>query len=261
MQDWLARAWGAVWLAGVLMLAGAAAGASSGGGDQPATSGQEQPSGQSARRALSPRLRMVLDKLDAASGKVTDVTARIVYKREIPLLEESQKSRGALVFKKPNKLALKLGKPRNEEVVSNGKLWWLVNHNDRQVEIYKAAEPGQGSQETAFLDFSYGKSSDELLKEYTVELLSEAKDKAGVTTYRLKFTPKRRPDRPARYAAIEVEVSDKDWLPQVLVLHESGGEIIHTYTLSHVRLNTGVKDKAFEYKPPSGYTVLRPDES
>lgn len=210
---------------------------------------------------LPPELRMVLDKLDEANEKLKDVTARVIYESEIPLLDDKQRCRGSLIFRKPDCILLKLGKPRNEDLYTNGKTWWLVSHNYKQVEIYQAAEPGEGGQETAFLDFAYGSSSEKLLKDYRVELVrKEKREKEEETLYRLKFTPRPKKDRRARYAAIEVEVSDKGWLPRVLVLHESGGDIIHTYRLSKIKTNTDVKQSIFECKPPRGYNIFRPEE-
>lgn len=218
---------------------------------------------RAAREHLPPELRMVLEKLDKANAELQDVTARVTYERAIPLLDEKEKSKGSLIFKKPGCIALKLGKPRNEEVYTNGKQWWVVSHDDKQVEIYTAADRGQGSQESAFLDFGYGTGSDKLLDDYEVVLTSKEQlshDDEEETLYHLKFTPRERPDRPARYAAIEAVISDTLWLPQVLVLHESGGEIVHTYTLRRTRTNTEVEEDVFEYSPPRGYTVLRPEE-
>jgi outer membrane lipoprotein-sorting protein len=225
----------------------------------PAPSAQEEETPQ----VLSPELKAVLDKLDEANKKLTDCTASVVYERAIPLLDEKQKSRGSLIFKKPNRIVLKLGKPRNEDVYTNGKTWWVVDHGDKQVEVYEAAQSGEGERETAFLDFGFGRGSEAFLKDYTVELTGKESrpmdDEKTETLYRLKFTPRPKKDQPpARYEAIEVVLSDQLYLPEVLVLHESGGEIVHTYTLSKVKLNTGVKDDVFEYEPPRGYTVLHP---
>jgi outer membrane lipoprotein-sorting protein len=217
---------------------------------------------EEALKALPPELRTVMDKLDEANRKLEDVSADVTYERAIPLLDEKQVSHGTLVFKKPARIILKLGKPRNEAVYTNGKQWWVVSEDEKQVEIYEAANAGHESQETAFLSFGYGSGTEKLLEEYTVELVGKApaESDAQEMVYRLKFTPRERPDRPVRYAAIEVEIADKLWLPSVLVLHESGGEIVHTYRLSKVRTNTGVKDEAFNYEPPRGYTILRPQE-
>jgi len=214
--------------------------------------------GDAALKALPPELQTVLNNLDEANRKLEDVTAKVAYERAISLLDEKQKSLGSLVFKKPDFIILKLGKPRNEEVYTNGEKWWVVSKDRKQVEIYTAAKAGQGSQEAAFLDFGYGSSSKKLLQDYNVELTgkTEAQSDGKETVYHLKLTPRQRPDRPARYAAIEVQVSDKLWLPRVLVLHESDGEIVHTYVLSDIRINTGVKDAQFNYEPPGGYNVV-----
>jgi outer membrane lipoprotein-sorting protein len=232
--------------------------------DQPSAEAAAKPA-QAPRKELPPELRMVLDKLDQANRDLKDVTAKVAYERAIPLLDEKEKATGSLLFKKPDRIVLKLGKPREEEVHTNGQTWWVVSHRDKQVEIYQAAKEGAGNREAAFLDFGYGGGSEKILKDYQAELVSkevrEGEDEgAKETLYRLKFTPLAEPGRPAHYAAIEVVISDKLWLPHELVLHESGGEIIHTYALTDIRTNTEVKDEQFDYEPPRGYTVLRPQE-
>lgn len=209
---------------------------------------------------LPPQLQHVLRKLDEANEGLEDATARVTYEREIPLLDSKQKSRGELVYKAPNLLRLELGKPRNEEVRTDGEHWWVISHDDKQVEVYRAAEGDQGGQETAFMGFGYGTGAEELLEEYDVELLSVTPpapdEEKGETLYRLKFTPVERPDRPAKYETIEAVVGDRVWLPQKIVLHEEGDEVVHTYSLSRIRLNTGVKADSFEYDPPRGYNTV-----
>ena len=222
---------------------------------------EEEPAQQ-----LSPELKAVLDKLDAANKTLQDCTADVAYERAIPLLDEKQKSRGSLIFKKPGRIVLKLGKPRNEDVYTDGKTWWVVRNEDKQVEVYQAAKTDEGDRETAFLNFGYGAGSETFLKDYKVELLGkesrpiEGSDKTEAL-YRLRFTPLPKKDQPpSRYEAVEVVIGDQLWLPNVLILHESGGEIVHTYTLLKIKTNTGVKDQVFEYEPPHGYTVLHPQE-
>lgn len=215
------------------------------------------------RPELPPELREVLDRLDEANAELVDVRAKVTYTRLIPLLDNKRKSKGSLVFKKPDRLVMKLGRPDNEEVRTNGRLWWVVSHNDKQVDIYEAAAEGQGSREAAFLSIGYGQSSEELLEDYDVELLDATQtegDEGKVTAYRIKFTPVGRPDQPPRYEFIEAEVADDVWLPRLLVLYERDGTIVHTYALSRMKVNTDVEDDEFEYEPPRGYNVVRLDE-
>ena len=237
-----------------------------------------------AETPLSPELQRVLDALDEANEKLKDVRAKVRYRREIPLLEESQECDGSLAYKKPNLIHLKLGKPRNEELYTDGKTWWFISHNDKHVEAYEVVSedqdadaeqqegPGANEQappapaEASFLTFGYGQSSEALLKQYRITLESsggpcgdeaeEEKVKEGearVTCYRLRFEPRDK-DAPAQFDAIETEVADDLWLPRKIVLYESRGEIVHTFRLHDIKLNSGLKAKEFAYKLPRGYT-------
>jgi outer membrane lipoprotein-sorting protein len=212
-------------------------------------------------QAVAPEARRVLEAIDKAGENVRDMEARVSYLRAIPLLDEVQRSRGKLVFRKPDLLALELGKPREEEIRSNGKTWWVVSHGNRLVEVFDASP--EAGREAAFLQFGYGKGSEVLLKEYGAELVSRELTREGDQEFEvclLRFVPREHADRPARYAAVEVQVSSKDWLPRKIVLHESGGEVLHTYELSRLKLNTDVPLDDFEYDPPAGYTVRRPED-
>lgn len=207
----------------------------------------------------SPELKHVLDKLDEANAALEDVEANVEYRREIPLLDEAEECDGSLEFKKPNLIHLELGKPRNEELYSNGRQWWVISHNDQQVEIYPVAESEEAASEAAFLAFGYGQSSEQLLREYEVTLEGAHKQEKAPIMYRLKFVP-RDEDAPAQFSAIEVEVTDDLWLPRAFVLHESEGEIIHTFRLKKIKLNRGMKTESFTYEPPFGYVVLEPQQ-
>ncbi|MFW6189569.1 MAG: LolA family protein [Planctomycetota bacterium] len=214
---------------------------------------------------LPARLQSVLRKVDEQNENLKNVRARVRYERKIPLLDERETSSGSLIFEKPDHIALELGEPRNEAVYTNGEKWWVVDHDAEQVEIYEAAEDEKRGREAAFLDFGYGRGAEALLKDYEIELVGtetkERKEHEGEETlYRLKFVPRPREGRPSRYAAVEVMVSDARWLPHELVLHESEGEIIHTYRLAEIKTNTEIDDEdVFRYDPPRGYTVLHPE--
>jgi outer membrane lipoprotein-sorting protein len=210
-----------------------------------------------ARSELPPKLQQVLNALDEANKKVEDVRADIEYLREIPLLEESQKSNGTIAFKKPNLIHLKLQKPRNEEVCTDGKQWWVVSHNDKQVEIYSAEGSADAMAEASFLTIGYGESSENLLKKYVITLEdARGKQEGRPKTYRLKFVPRKGDAPAARFSAIELELPESLWLPSMMVLHESDGEIIHTFQFKNVKLNSGIKEKEFVYEPPKGYVIV-----
>jgi len=268
------------------------------GCEAPAAADQQKPDDQqepNVQEEMPPELRAVLDKLDEANKTLKDLRANLVYRREIPLLDEFDECKGALEFKKPHLIHMKLGKPLEEEMYSDGKCWWLISHRDKQVEIYEIVttetpedpkeetpqEPTEGTPpdpkegtppaprvdaraaEASFFDFGLGRSSEKLLRDYRIELLGqevekdEDEDKEPLTCYRLRFTP-RQEAGPARFCKIEVELADDLWLPRLIVLHESDGNIVHKLQLKDVKLNTGLKPKRFVYKRPKGYVEVRP---
>ncbi|MFW6044231.1 MAG: LolA family protein [Planctomycetota bacterium] len=210
---------------------------------------------------LPAELRMVLDKLDEANEDLEGITADVLYTREIPLLDETEESDGSLKYMKPGWIHMNLGEPREEEICSNGNKWWLIAHRDQQVEIYEAADREDEVAEASFLTFGFGRSSRELIEDYTVELedSDEVKDDNGETyrRWKVKFEP-RNEEREARFATIQVILSDRRWLPKKIVLHESEGEIIHGFELTDVDLNPGLAEEDFDVSIPDGYSVIRP---
>ena len=209
---------------------------------------------------LPPELQRILKGLDEANAKVKAMRADVEYEREIELLDDFQRAKGYMEFLKPNMLHLKLGKPRDEEVYTDGKLWWIINHDDKRVEIYEASGSEGAGAEAAFLTFGVNESANKLLARYQVELVDtitippkkEEKDKKPEVRYRLKFVPRDK-KAPAQYAAVEVELPEGVWLPSLLVLYEADGEIVHRFRFTKLDLEPKLKPKDFIYKRPRGY--------
>ncbi len=219
--------------------------------------------GRREEGAVSPELADVLERIDEANRGLETVKARIEYTRAIPLLGESESSEGRLAFKTPDSIHLSLQRPRNEEIVTDGRTWWLVDHNARQVEIYQADREG-GLAEASFLDIGYGRGVDELKRDYTITLLAteevevEVDGRAEIRVRRrLGFEPKD-DGKPARFERMEVRMTEPLFLPETIVLHESDGEIIHTFRLSDIVLNDEIEDSRFVHEVRRGYGVIQP---
>ena len=213
--------------------------------------------------ALSPQVKSVLKNVEEVGEGLTTVECEVRYTRSIPLLEEEEECEGELVFEKPDRLVLRLGEPRNEDAYTDGSKWWIVSHNDRQVEVYRMVENPRQTREAAFLKFGYGRSARELLDQYKISLAekrsvpADGDESEEVTEYILRFTP-REQEAPSRYSWIEVAVREGTWLPARLRLAENEGRIMHIYRLKDRQLNVDLKDGVFTYSPPEGYTILQP---
>ncbi len=205
-------------------------------------------------------LTQLLDKINAANKQLESVKADINYQRDIPLLGESEKSSGKFYFVPPDKISMALDKPRNEEIYSDGEKWWLVDHSANQVEIYTVDAEGRMA-ESAFLTLGYGSGCEDLREKYDLKLLDktrETKENNDVKTHtewHVRLTPKDK-EKSARFDQMEFEVSDDLFLPHKVILYESDGEIIQSYSLNNIRLNEKIDDKRFIGDIPRGYTTI-----
>lgn len=213
--------------------------------------------------ALSPQVKEVLNRVEKAGKGLKTVKCDVQYTRSIPLLEEKEECDGELLFEKPDKLVLKLGEPRNEDAYTDGSKWWIVSHNDKQVEVYRMVENPRQTREAAFLKFGYGRSARKLLDQYEISLAEKRSVEAGedgsgtVTEFVLRFTP-REQEAPSRYSWIEVAVREGTWLPVRLRLAENEGRIMHIYRLADRKLDVDLQEGIFTYDPPEGYNILQP---
>lgn len=219
--------------------------------------------GGAAEESMSRELQKLLERVDEANRELETVAAAIRYTRAIPLLDESESSCGRLFFRAPNKIHLTLAEPRNEEMVSDGGTWWIVDHNARQVEVY-ATDAALPVAETAFLKFGYGGGVKDLEEEYRIRLLSveetePADEESGRRRKRwlLELLPADE-EAPARYERMEFEITQELYLPETMVLYESDGEIVHRFELENIEINGEPAPSRFVYDIPRGYTVIRP---
>ncbi len=220
-------------------------------------------------QTLPSELVNLFERVNEANEKLEHLTADINYQRAIPLLGDSEVSSGSFAFIPPDKIYLKLGEPRNEELVSDGEKWFVADHNARQVEIY-AADKDMAVAESAFLKIGYGSDMSTLAEEYDISLLEQGEvdkqeadqetrsDLAGKTEFwHLRFEPKDKQTH-AHYEQMEVKITDRFYLPETIILHESDGEILHTFELQNIDLDAEISPEIFEYEPPRGYSIITP---
>ena len=214
--------------------------------------------------ALPEQVQTVLSHVEKAGEGLKTLRADVEYTRSIPLLEEKEQCTGTLLFHTPDRLALRLGEPRNEDIYSNGDRWWVVSHDQQQVEIYRAVENPRRAREAVFLKFGYGRSVRSLLTEYSVEIARtnqvkpSDRDANKVTEYVLRFTPRKGREVPSRYSWIEVAVREGRWMPARIKLAEDGGRILHVFRMANRTPGVEVEEGTFTYTPPEGYNILRP---
>jgi outer membrane lipoprotein carrier protein len=192
-----------------------------------------------ARPAASDTARALQQKYD----HVKDFTADFTHVYEGGVLKKTARETGTVQIKKPGMMRWDYTTPERKEFVSDGHKVYSYVPTDKQVIV--STMPSDDQATTAVL-FLTGKGN--LTRDFDVSYA----DGAAPDTWALRLDPRRKQ-------------RDYDWL--VLVVDRSTLQIrgltaadqqggTSTFTFTNYRENTGVPDKAFEFKIPRGTDVI-----
>ncbi|MBI2559881.1 MAG: outer membrane lipoprotein carrier protein LolA [Planctomycetes bacterium] len=205
----------------------------------------------------------VLDEVERANKTFESIEADLTFTKIIPLLEVNEVSNGEIRYKKPGYAYIKFSEPRNEINVIDGEYVWIFHPGAKQVEKYKAkmdAQEGdsQATQGINFFELGYKGSVAEAKKGYEISLI-EKKVEKGKRFYVLELIPKvNLPEADDRYSKIHLWIEEGFWLPSVIELFESEGEIVNKIELNNIALNKPMPAKTFQFVIPKGVEVIEP---
>jgi outer membrane lipoprotein carrier protein len=191
------------------------------------------------RPAASDTARALQQKYD----HVKDFTADFTHAYVGGVLKKKALERGTVEIKKPGMMRWDYTAPERKEFVSDGHKVYSYVPADKQVVI--SSIPSDDEATTAVL-FLTGKGN--LIRDFDVSYA----DGAAPDTWALRLDPHRKQ-------------RDYDWL--ILVVDRATLQIrgltaadrqggTSTFTFTNYRENTGVPDKAFEFKIPRGTDVV-----
>lgn len=198
----------------------------------------------------------LLDEVERANKAFESIEADLTYTKIIPLLEVNEVSRGKIKYKKPDKAYINFSAPRNEINVIDGEYVWIFHPEARQVEKYRTKDKTQDAQGMSFFELGYKSSMVEANKRYEISLI-EKKVEKGKKFYVLELIPKANQAN-ERYSKIHLWIEEGFWLPSVIELFESEGEIINKIEINNVALNKPIPDKIFQFVVPKGVEVIEP---
>ena len=163
-----------------------------------------------------------------------------------PTYGEAKKTSGTLKLKKPGKMIWDYKDGQDADYYANGETLWMVEHDTRQVIKTKVDD---NSEVNAALKFLFG--GEKLLREFRVQYGSKDRiERYGdADHYVLQLKPKQK---------------NKHYKGLVLVVHATTGRVdsfvvyntdgsSNYFQLRSIRTNSGIADKLFEFKLPSGY--------
>lgn len=200
------------------------------------------------------RLEEILKKVEEANARLKTMEADIKYSRVIALLDSEEVSIGTLKYKKPKQINIRFMPPRNEISVVDGSYIWIYHPEERQVEKYKM-NSNRAPQGMDIFDLGYEYNVEKIKENYSITLLDNISTEEG-TLFHIELIPKDTFD--SEYDRILLWVREGLWLPVQFQLFESDGEIVNTFELSNILINTEIPDKTFILNLPEDVDIIEP---
>lgn len=187
----------------------------------------------------------ILQRASRAYEAVRSLEASFTQDLTVPLLDSTQRSRGKLYVRRPDRFALRFTDPAGDLVVVDGRYVWLYypSSDPKQVMRAPASEGGQS------LDFQR-----EFLSNPTERfnaVLNGVESVGGRPAYALTLTPK----RGSPYRQVRLWVDRQDALVRRFEITEQN-ETVRRLELRDLKPNASLSDNLFRFSPPPGVQVF-----
>lgn len=189
-------------------------------------------------------LEKEISGIESTYQAIGGLSANFTQKTYIAVMNKTIANAGEIQWKKPGKFLINYTGERPQKYISNGKKIWIYVPGDTQVEVYKVS-PKTVSKEV--LEFMRG----------FVNIRANYKitgwKKQG-TVVELTLVPT---FGDAPYSQLKCRFRADHLLDEVTIYNVTGN--ISTYKFSDIRVNSGVSDDIFEFKPPKGVKEVSVD--
>ena len=210
----------------------------------------------------------VLKEIESANKTIISIKAKIKMTRSIPLLESEDVSEGSFAYRKPKRFFIKFKPPRNEVNIIDDKHIWIYHIDQSQVEKYPVNEMGNDSFMNIFFNFGINETTDIIKEKFDVTVEEDdaslgdktrknAKSENG-KFYRLELNPKPGKSSLGNYSKIKIWVQDGKWVPIVIELDESGGEVLNRIELTNMTINGHLSPKDYQFRIPDDVIIIEP---
>jgi outer membrane lipoprotein carrier protein len=200
-----------------------------------------------ASPALAQGVDATLDRAIAAYGKVKTVRASFTQTVTNPLLGKSATSRGEVVQRRPQYIAVRFTDPAGDRIVADGSHIWIYLPSTNPGQVVKApiGSDGAGVPDVTaqFLTAPRAK--------YTVADGGRATVN-GRAAHVLKLSAK---DRSLPFATATVWVDDADALVRQFETTDGSG-VVRRVTITGLTTNAAVDGSAFRFTVPKGVKVF-----
>ncbi len=192
-------------------------------------------------------IKSVVQSIQNNYEKIDDFHANFIQEQTVRALDKTQTAKGEVWFKKPGKMRWNYYSPYKDEIVSDGKVLWFYNDEDKQVIESEIAEV-KDTQSTTTLLSGLGN-----LGELFDASFAEPSDLDTNGNYLIDLKPKSEEEE---YNKVTLSVDKKDKMVQSIFLYDPYGNLTKV-TLEDVKINKGISDPLFTYKAKDGVEVIK----
>jgi outer membrane lipoprotein carrier protein len=184
----------------------------------------------------------LIDKLAEKEKTITDVRFKFTQTVEIKLTNDEKKTSGTVIYQKPNKLHIKLDKPYQQTIISDGKQVWIYTPAYNQVMV------GDWNfwERTGMLPkeiFNFGQTAADWKKDYKLSMVGQDNG-----YYELALAT-------GTYFNTHFWISEKTLFPEKTKMVTEGASV--TTESSNVEFNVKPEERLFRFNKPKGVEVIK----
>lgn len=187
----------------------------------------------------------ILRRAEVAYDAMRSFDADFVQDLSVPVLESTQRSRGKMFVRRPDRFLMRFTQPAGDVVVADGRYLWLYYPSADKKQVVRM-DVGQGGQQ---VDLQKEFLSDPTARFNAV--LNGRESVGGRSAHVLTLTPK----AASPYRRVKIWVDAQDALVRRFEITETN-ESVRRLELTNLRPNAAVADQLFRFTPPAGTQVF-----
>jgi len=191
----------------------------------------------------------IVKGIESTYGEVQSIRADFVQTTRSPALGETGKQRGKMQIKRPKKMRWDFQRPDAKLFVTDGSRMWVYSPDDKQAILYEnISAAGAGGMGSLLTDLN------ELDEHFTVTQIEdeEARRRNNIV---LQLLPKA---EGVNIKSLRIEFTRKRYNIQRLVMVDAFDNETEL-SFSQVRMNLAIDDSVFDFQPPEGVEVIKPE--
>lgn len=201
--------------------------------------------GDAGSEPADPSASAILRRAERTYAGVRSMQADFVQRVTVPLLDQTQRSRGTLFHRRPDRFLMRFSDPQGDVIVADGRHLWMYYPSADAKQVLRTTLAEAGS--TVDLQQEFLSDTDRRFS-VTHEGVETV---GGRPADRLRLIPR----EPSQYLRVTIWVDREDSMVRRFEMVEQN-ESVRTLELSNLRPNVSLPDELFRFTPPAGAEVF-----